>query len=50
MLLVSSRYKDQKVVIDDACAHCAERIRIVVERGAVTEFNPPTLFVFEGGT
>jgi hypothetical protein len=50
LLLVSSRYKDQKVVIDDACAHCAERIRIVTDHGALAEVTPPNVYVFQGGT
>lgn len=50
MLLVSSRYRDQTVVIDDACAHCAERIHIVVDQGKLSEVSPSSVGVFRGGT
>ncbi len=50
MLLVSSRYRDQRIVIDDACAHCAERIHIVVDHRTVSEVDPSTVGVFRGGT
>lgn len=50
MLLVSSRYRDQRVVIDDACAHCSERIRIVVDHGVLGEVSPSSVGVFRGGT
>jgi hypothetical protein len=50
MLLVSSRYRDQRVVVDDACAHCSERIRIVVDHGVLSEVSPPAVGVFRGGT
>lgn len=50
MLLVSSRYRDQKVVMDDACAHCSERIRIVVDHGVLSEVSPSSVGVFRGGT
>lgn len=50
MLLVSSRYTDQQVTIDDSCAHCTDRIRIVFEYGELTEVTPPETMVFRGGT
>ena len=50
MLLVSSRYRDQRVAVDDACAHCSERIRIVVDHGVLSEVSPPGVGVFRGGT
>ncbi len=50
MLLVSSRYADRTVTIDDACAHCTDRIRIVFERGQLVGVAPPETMVFEGGT
>ncbi len=50
MLLVSSRYRDQRVVIDDACAHCSERIRIVVDQSELSQLSPPSVGVFRGGT
>lgn len=50
MLLVSSHYADQRVTIDDACAHCTDRIRIVFERGELVEVTPPEVIVFRGGT
>ncbi len=50
MLLVSSRYADQRVTIDDSCAHCTDRIHIVFERGELVEVIPPETMVFHGGT
>lgn len=50
MLLVSSRYQDQRVVIDDACAHCSDRIRIIVDHGTLAEVSPMGVGVFRGGT
>lgn len=49
MLLVSSRYADQRVTIDDACAHCTDRIRIVFEHGELIEVTPPETIAFRGG-
>jgi hypothetical protein len=50
MLLVSSRYRDQKVTIDDSCAHCVERIRITIHRGELVEVNPQGVYVLLGGS
>jgi len=50
MLLVSSRYADQRVMIDDACAHCTDHIHIVFERGELVEAIPAETVVFRGGT
>lgn len=50
MLLVGSRYADQRVTIDDSCAHGAERIRLIFERGEIVEVIPPETMAFRGGT
>ncbi len=50
MLLVSSRYADQRVTIDDSCAHCTDRIRAILENGELVEVSPPETMVFRGGT
>lgn len=50
MLLVSSRYADGRVTIDDSCAHCTDRIHIVFERGELVEAVPPEAMVYQGGT
>lgn len=50
MLLVCSRCADRRVTIDDPCAHCTDRIRLVLERGELVELTPPEVIVFRGGT
>jgi len=49
LLLVSSRYRNQQVVIDDACAHCTDRIRLVFDGGEVAEVTPPETYLYRGG-
>jgi len=49
LLLVSHRYADQRVVVDDACAHCTDRIRLVFNRGELVEASPPQTYVYRGG-
>jgi len=49
LLLVSSNYTNQRVVIEDSCAHCVERIRLVIENGRLTVVDPPETYVVQGG-
>lgn len=49
MLLVSSKYPRQKVIIDDSCAHCVQRIGIAIDSGYLVDVEPPETYVFYGG-
>ena len=48
MLLVSSEHADERVVVDDACAHCTDRVRLVIE-GERVAARPAGALVFRGG-
>lgn len=49
MLLVSSKYARQKVIIADSCAHCVERIRVTIDHGRLLEVEPAGTYAFYGG-
>jgi hypothetical protein len=49
LLLIGDEYADQRVVIDDSCAHCTDRIRIETDGGVLTEVEPGEAVVFRGG-
>lgn len=49
LLLVSSQYANQRVIIADACAHCTDRIRLVFDRGELMAVTPPETYVYRGG-
>lgn len=49
LLLANSEYPDRRVVIDDSCAHCTERIRVVLTGKSVAAAEPPEALVFRGG-
>jgi hypothetical protein len=38
------------MVVDDACAHCTDRIRLIFDRGELTHVLPDDTYVFRGGT
>lgn len=50
LLLVSSQYSDERVILDDACAHCVDRIHIEVDHGQLVQVDPPETVVHRGGT
>jgi hypothetical protein len=50
LLLVSSQYKERRVILDDACAHCLDAIHIEVDRGKLVEVTPSETIVYQGGT
>ena len=50
LLLVSSQYREHRVTLDDACAHCVERIHIEVDRGNLVQVYPEEAIVYRGGT
>ncbi len=49
LLLVNSTYSSDIVKIEDTCAHCLQRISMVIERGRVTQISPAQTVVFWGG-
>jgi len=50
LLLAGRTYRGHRVVLEDACHHCWERIRIVMEEGQVVEAVPEEPIVYRGGT
>lgn len=50
LLLVSSQYRGRSLTLDDACAHCVDRIRIEVEDGKLSHLSPEETIVYRGGT
>jgi hypothetical protein len=48
--LVNSQYKDHRIKLDDACAHCSERIHLEADHGEVTSISPNDAVVHRGGT
>jgi hypothetical protein len=49
LLLVSSEHAAERVAIADSCAHCTERIHVVIDHGQITRVEPPEALVFRGG-
>ena len=49
MLLVSGQYQGRSLTLDDACAHCVDRIRIGVENGKLAHVCPGETVVYRGG-
>ncbi len=45
----SSRYRNQRVLIDDACAHCTDRIHLIFDRGEIVEVSPRETYAYRGG-
>ena len=50
LLLVNSRYRGNRIKLDDACAHCAERIHLEANNGISTQVTPEDAVVHRGGT
>ena len=48
--MVNSQYKEHRIMLDDACAHCAERIYLEADHGNVTNIYPKAAVVHRGGT
>jgi len=49
MLLVSSKYADQKVVIDDSSPEGTARIHVVFDKGKLESASPASTILFLGG-
>jgi len=49
LLLVRSDYAHHRVTIDDACAHCTERIRVVIDHARIVTVEPPEAVLLYGG-
>ena len=49
MLLVSSKYADQKVVIDDSSPDGTARIHVVFDKGKLESASPASTILFLGG-
>ncbi|MBX5491044.1 MAG: hypothetical protein IRZ14_07780 [Chloroflexi bacterium] len=49
MLLVSSEHAAERVAIADSCAHCTDRIQVVIDHGQIISVEPPETLVFRGG-
>lgn len=50
LLMVSRLYPEETVTVDNSCAHCVERIHVVITRGLVIEATPEEPLVYRGGT
>lgn len=49
MLLVSSKFSNEKVVIDDSSPEGTSRIRVVFEKGKLATADPDSTILFLGG-
>jgi hypothetical protein len=49
MLLVSSKFADQEVVVDDSSPDGTARIRVVFNKGKLAGAEPASTIVFAGG-
>jgi hypothetical protein len=50
LLLVGSQYRQRLISVDDACAHCVDRIRIEADHGRLVRVEPLETVVYQGGT
>jgi len=48
--LVNRRYRGNHIKLDDARAHCAERIHLEANNGIVTQVTSEDAVVHRGGT
>jgi len=48
LLLVNS-LSENKVKIEDSCAHCSERISVVIDKAKMTKLEPESVFIQRGG-
>jgi hypothetical protein len=49
MLLVSSKFSNEKVVIDDSSPEATSRIHVVLEKGKLASADPASTILFMGG-
>jgi hypothetical protein len=49
LLLATSEHAAERIAIADSCAHCTERIHVVIDRGRIVGVEPPEALVFRGG-
>jgi len=49
MLLVSSKFSNEKVVIDDSSPEATSRIHVVFEKGKLASVDPASTILFMGG-
>jgi hypothetical protein len=49
MLLVSSKFADQKVVVDDSSPEGTSRIHVVFDKGKLESVEPASTIVLAGG-
>ena len=49
MLLVSSKFANEKVAIDDSSPESTARIHVVFDKGEMASAEPPSTVVFAGG-
>ena len=50
MLLVNSQFRENHIKLEDACAHCSDRIYIEAKNGVVTQVSPEETVIHRGGT
>ncbi|MED5588962.1 MAG: hypothetical protein VX581_08965 [Chloroflexota bacterium] len=48
--MVNSRCRSNRIKLDDACAHCAERIHLEANNGIITQVTSEDAVVHRGGT
>jgi len=49
MLLVSSLYQNDRLVIEDSCPHCLDRLTLTIENSKLTRSEPTSIYSFYGG-
>ncbi len=49
MLLVCSKYPEERIDIDDSRAHSLDRISVAIENAKVTSATPESTYAFYGG-
>jgi len=47
--LVNSQYREHRIKLADACAHCADRIYLEAYKGSLTQVLPEEAIVNMGG-
>ncbi|MCH9018692.1 MAG: hypothetical protein IIB89_13145 [Chloroflexi bacterium] len=48
--MVNSQYREHHIKLDDACAHCTERIHLEAIKGDLVGVSPVEAVVHRGGT
>ena len=46
--MVNSQYRGNRIKLDEACAHCAERIHLEANNGIVTQVTPEETLLCTG--